>query len=166
MESHPRVIRIDIFHNIADTAVLKAIGQTDGGLIETSGDILHVDTNAVIDAAGITGKAGEWFIDPVDIIISNEQPEGYTDVTPTSFESVSTDQYYESQSATTEEKHSYLNADYISWRLSNGTSVRIQALDTNPLESDKKLYSLGWHPLFSISEGISHTIETLSAHNL
>lgn len=129
--------------NIADTAVLKAIGQTDGGLIETSGDILHVDTKAVIDAAGITGKAGEWFIDPVDIIISNEQPEGYTAVTPTSFESVSTDQYYESQSVTTEEKHSYLNADYISWRLSNGTSVRIQALDTNPLEPDNKLYSLG-----------------------
>lgn len=32
--------------------------------------------------------------------------------------------------------------------------------------STEKLYSLGWHPLFSISEGISHTIDTLSAHNL
>jgi nucleoside-diphosphate-sugar epimerase len=32
--------------------------------------------------------------------------------------------------------------------------------------STEKLYSLGWHPIFSIAEGISHTIDILSAHNL
>lgn len=129
--------------NIADSAILKAIGDQDGGLIETSGDILHVDTKALIDAAGVKGKAGEWFIDPVDIIIGNEIPAGYTDITPGTHDAVSAEQNYQSQSESTEEKHSYLSADYISWRLSNGTSVRIQAWDDNQTTPGNKIYSFG-----------------------
>ncbi|SDG52717.1 filamentous hemagglutinin family N-terminal domain-containing protein [Selenomonas sp. WCT3] len=129
--------------NIEAAAVLKAVGQGNGGLIETSGDVLRVDTQAVIDAAGLTGKAGEWFIDPVDIIISNEAPAGYTDITPGSSDVVSTVQNYNSESEADEEKHSYLSADYISWRLSNGTSVRIQALDANHNDPKGQIYSLG-----------------------
>lgn len=128
--------------NIKETAVLKAVGQQDGGLIETSGDVLQVDTKAVIDAAGVKGKAGEWFIDPVDIIISNEAPAGYTDITPVSYDASLAEQNYNSESGTDEEIHSYLNADYISWRLSNGTSVRIQALDANNYDPKGQIYSL------------------------
>uniref|UniRef100_UPI0025F18B57 two-partner secretion domain-containing protein n=1 Tax=Selenomonas sp. TaxID=2053611 RepID=UPI0025F18B57 len=128
--------------NIEAAAVLKAVGQGNGGLIETSGDVLHVDINALIDAAGITGKPGEWFIDPVDIIISDNCPAGYVDITPENTEIVSTGQSYISQNGTTEEKHSYLDANYISWRLSNGTSVRIQALDENINEPNATIYSL------------------------
>lgn len=120
--------------SVKANAKLTANGDKDGGLVETSGDVLDVSISADIEAKGRTGKAGEWLLDPIDIIISNEAPTGYTPLTATSGTFVS-------ESTTTEEKHSYINADYISWRLSNGSNVTIQAVDKHT--SSGTLYDLG-----------------------
>lgn len=103
---------------------LTASGDKDGGLVETSGDVLDVSTKADIEASGRTGKAGEWLLDPVDVIITNNPSPNYELVNDNTkageFTSISSD---------AKEKHSYISADYISWRLSNGTNVRVQAID-------------------------------------
>lgn len=56
--------------HVEDGAKLHAIGAVDGGLIETSGDYLEIGDNVDIDAAGKTGKAGEWLLDPTEVIIN------------------------------------------------------------------------------------------------
>ena len=55
--------------HVKDGAKLHATGAVDGGLIETSGDYLEIGDNVDIDAAGKTGKAGEWLLDPTEVII-------------------------------------------------------------------------------------------------
>lgn len=57
--------------HVEDGATLHAIGNVDGGLIETSGDYLEIGDNVDIDAAGKTGKAGEWLLDPTKVIIND-----------------------------------------------------------------------------------------------
>lgn len=57
--------------HVEDGATLHAIGAVDGGLIETSGDYLEIGDNVDIDAAGKTGKAGEWLLDPTEVIIND-----------------------------------------------------------------------------------------------
>ncbi|WP_303163436.1 two-partner secretion domain-containing protein [Mitsuokella multacida] len=64
--------------HVEDGATLHAIGAVDGGLIETSGDYLEVGDNVDIDAAGKTGKAGEWLLDPTKVIISDEGDSNVT----------------------------------------------------------------------------------------
>ena len=61
--------------HVEDGATLHAIGAVDGGLIETSGDYLEIGDNVDIDAAGKTGKAGEWLLDPTEVIISDTETE-------------------------------------------------------------------------------------------
>lgn len=56
--------------HVKDGAKLHATGAVDGGLIETSGDYLEIGDNVDIDAAGKTGKAGEWLLDPTEVIIN------------------------------------------------------------------------------------------------
>lgn len=53
---------------------LLAKGNVNGGKIETSGDVLDLGDNLNIDAKGVNGKAGEWLLDPLDVIISKENP--------------------------------------------------------------------------------------------
>ena len=115
---------------IADGAVLKANGDIDGGLVETSGDVLDVSTAAVIEASGKNGKAGEWLIDPLEVIIASEKPEGYNNETP-GIAAAAGDETIASTTSSTDAKYSFIDADYISWRLSNGTSVKIQAQDNH-----------------------------------
>lgn len=62
--------------HVEDGATLHAIGAVDGGLIETSGDYLEIGDNVDIDAAGKTGKAGEWLLDPTEVIIINDSEAG------------------------------------------------------------------------------------------
>ena len=62
--------------HVEDGATLHAIGAVDGGLIETSGDYLEIGDNVDIDAAGKTGKAGEWLLDPTKVIIINDSEAG------------------------------------------------------------------------------------------
>ena len=57
--------------HVKDGAKLHATGAVDGGLIETSGDYLEIGDNVDIDAAGKTGKAGEWLLDPTAVIIND-----------------------------------------------------------------------------------------------
>ncbi len=120
--------------SVKANAKLIASGDKDGGLVETSGDVLDVSTKADIEAQGRTGKAGEWLLDPIDIIISNEAPVGYTALSDTAGTFVS-------QSTTNEEKHSYINSDSISLLLSKGTNVTIQAIDGHTTSAT--LYDLG-----------------------
>lgn len=57
--------------HVKDGATLHATGAVDGGLIETSGDYLEIGDTVDIDAAGKTGEAGEWLLDPTEVIIND-----------------------------------------------------------------------------------------------
>ena len=59
---------------VHDGTNLLAKGDVNGGKIETSGDVLDLGDNLNIDAKGVNGKAGEWLLDPLDVIISKENP--------------------------------------------------------------------------------------------
>ena len=60
-----------IVHNNTN---LLAKGDNNGGKIETSGDVLNLGDNLNIDAKGVNGKAGEWLLDPLDVIIADSDP--------------------------------------------------------------------------------------------
>ncbi|SDZ73012.1 filamentous hemagglutinin family N-terminal domain-containing protein [Selenomonas ruminantium] len=125
--------------SVKDGTKLTASGDKDGGLVETSGDVLDVSTKADIEAQGRTGKAGEWLLDPVEVVIADSNDYGYEPVEETYDGNNSS---FVGENNTAELKRSYINADYISWRLSNGTSVTIQAEDKNT-EIKDKIYSAG-----------------------
>ncbi|WP_297027922.1 filamentous hemagglutinin N-terminal domain-containing protein [uncultured Dialister sp.] len=59
---------------VHDGTNLLAKGSMDGGKIETSGDVLNLGDNLNIDAKGVNGKAGEWLLDPLDVIIADSDP--------------------------------------------------------------------------------------------
>ena len=111
--------------HVKDGATLHATGAVDGGLIETSGDYLEIGDNVDIDAAGKTGKAGEWLLDPLDVVISdhdaNTSGRNSSDGTYT-YGEVQTDDA---------NKTSWINSTTVNDMLSRGTSVKIQAIDKN-----------------------------------
>ena len=106
--------------HVEDGATLHAIGAADGGLIETSGDYLEISDKADIDAAGKTGKSGEWLLDPLEVIISETKPSDAT-------ESVS---HKVSQDGN-ENKKSWISSTQIGNILSAGTDVTVEAQDVN-----------------------------------
>lgn len=59
---------------VHDDTNLIAKGDVDGGKIETSGDVLNLGDGLTIDASGVKGKHGEWLLDPLEILIQDEQP--------------------------------------------------------------------------------------------
>ena len=59
---------------VHDGTNLLARGTIDGGKIETSGDVLNLGDNLNIDAKGVNGKAGKWLLDPLDVIIADNDP--------------------------------------------------------------------------------------------
>ncbi|MDY4147483.1 MAG: filamentous hemagglutinin N-terminal domain-containing protein, partial [Acidaminococcus fermentans] len=59
---------------VHDDTNLIAQGNVDGGKIETSGDVLNLGDGLTIDASGVKGKHGEWLLDPLEILIQDEQP--------------------------------------------------------------------------------------------
>lgn len=61
---------------VHDGTNLLAKGDVNGGKIETSGDVLDLGDNLNIDAKGVNGKAGEWLLDPLDVIIADSDPTG------------------------------------------------------------------------------------------
>lgn len=111
--------------HVEDGATLHAIGAVDGGLIETSGDYLEIGDNVDIDAAGKTGKAGEWLLDPLDVVISDHDAS-----TTGSTSSDGTYTYDEVQTADAN-KTSWINSTTVNNLLSSGTSVKIQSVDNN-----------------------------------
>lgn len=63
---------------VHDNTSLLAKGNVDGGKIETSGDVLSLGDGLTIDAKGVNGKAGEWLLDPLDVIIADSDPRNTT----------------------------------------------------------------------------------------
>ena len=112
---------------VKDGAKLRATGAVDGGLIETSGDYLEIGDNVDIDAAGKTGEAGEWLLDPLDVVISSENPGNATEA--------SGGPAYSLGNVTNASKTSWVDSDTINWLLSNGTSVRVESADINKAAS-------------------------------
>ena len=120
--------------HVEDGATLHAIGAVDGGLIETSGDYLEIGDNVDIDAAGKTGKAGEWLLDPLEVVISDSQPTGSSSVTngdkDGSYNSSNDASGKNSRNMTT-----WVNSNTVNRLLNNGTAVSVQATDANKVAS-------------------------------
>ena len=120
--------------HVEDGATLHAIGAVDGGLIETSGDYLEIGDNVDIDAAGKTGKAGEWLLDPLEVVISDSKPSGSSSVT-----NGDTDGSYNSSNdasgTASRNKTTWVNSNTVNTLLNNGTAVSVQATDANKVAS-------------------------------
>lgn len=132
---------------VHDGTKLLAKGNVNGGKIETSGDVLDLGDNLNIDAKGVNGKAGEWLLDPLDVIIANKNndPTGtdsYSNaekktVGDSDFTNGSASIDYNDPEATTANAASVNSA--VTWiytetvenMLNNGTNVTIQAAATN-----------------------------------
>lgn len=132
---------------VHDGTNLLAKGNVNGGKIETSGDVLDLGNNLNIDAKGVNGKAGEWLLDPLDVIIAdkNNDPTGtdsYSNaekktVGDSDFTNGSASIDYNDPEATTANAASVNSA--VTWiytetvenMLNNGTNVTIQAAATN-----------------------------------
>ena len=120
--------------HVKDGATLHATGAVDGGLIETSGDYLEIGDTVDIDAAGKTGKAGEWLLDPLEVIIAASKPSGSETVTngntDGSYTSSNTASGTASRNMTT-----WVNSDTVNNLLNGGTAVSVQATDANKVAS-------------------------------
>lgn len=132
---------------VHDGTNLLAKGDVNGGKIETSGNVLDLGDNLNIDAKGVNGKAGEWLLDPLDVIIAdkNNDPTGtdsYSNaekktVGDSDFTNGSASIDYNDPEATTANAASVNSA--VTWiytetvenMLNNGTNVTIQAAATN-----------------------------------
>lgn len=132
---------------VHDGTNLLAKGDVNGGKIETSGDVLDLGDNLNIDAKGVNGKAGEWLLDPLDVIIAdkNNDPTGtdsYSNAEKktagdSDFTKGSASIDYNDPEATTANAASVNSA--VTWiytetvenMLNNGTNVTIQAAATN-----------------------------------
>ena len=132
---------------VHDGTNLLAKGDVNGGKIETSGNVLDLGDNLNIDAKGVNGKAGEWLLDPLDVIIAdkNNDPTGtdsYSNAEKktagdSDFTNGSASIDYNDPEATTANAASVNSA--VTWiytetvenMLNNGTNVTIQAAATN-----------------------------------
>ena len=128
---------------VHDGTNLLARGNVDGGKIETSGDVLNLGDNLNIDAKGVNGKAGEWLLDPLEILIQDDKPtQGSMDQTVGTVNEGSGTQitYNDPPSATqnadsTYNSTSWIKTDLITAILDNGTDVTIQAASTSQAAS-------------------------------
>lgn len=128
---------------VHDGTNLLAKGNVDGGKIETSGDVLNLGDNLNIDAKGVNGKAGEWLLDPLEILIQDDKPtQGSMDQTVGTVNEGSGTQitYNDPPSATqnadsTYNSTSWIKTDLITAILDNGTDVTIQAASTSQAAS-------------------------------
>lgn len=132
---------------VHDGTNLLAKGDVNGGKIETSGNVLDLGDNLNIDAKGVNGKAGEWLLDPLDVIIADKDkdPTGtdsYSNAEKktagdSDFTKGSASIDYNDPEATTANAASVNSA--VTWiytetvenMLNNGTNVTIQAAATN-----------------------------------
>lgn len=122
---------------------LLAKGDVNGGKIETSGDVLDLGDNLNIDAAGVNGKHGEWLLDPLEVLIQDEQPiQSSMDRTEKTVNGGSETQitYNDPPSATANADSTYASTSWIKTSLitdilKNGTDVTIQAASTSQAAS-------------------------------
>lgn len=130
---------------VHDGTNLLAKGSMDGGKIETSGDVLNLGDNLNIDAKGVNGKAGEWLLDPLEILIQDDSPalsdkdqtlgtvNGGSD-NPTQINY--NDPPSETQNAdATYSSTSWIQTKLITEILNKGTDVTIQAASTSQAAS-------------------------------
>ena len=128
---------------VHDNTSLLAKGNVDGGKIETSGDVLSLGDGLDIDASGVTGKHGEWLLDPLEILIQDDQPtQGTGDRTIGTVNEGSGTQitYNDPPSATqnanaTYSSTSWIKTNLITGILNKGTDVTIQAASTSQAAS-------------------------------
>lgn len=137
---------------VHDGTNLLAKGDVNGGKIETSGDVLDLGDNLNIDAKGVNGKAGEWLLDPLDVIIADEDQTTAYDKTKYDLKKYETDGslssnttigYYDPASKETADASA--TSDGITWiktktitdLLDKGTDVTIQAAATNGVANIK-----------------------------
>lgn len=124
---------------------LLAKGNVDGGKIETSGDVLNLGDNLNIDAKGVNGKAGEWLLDPLDVIIADSDPTTTSNydnadkktAIDSDFTKGSASIGYNDPAATDANAFSvnravtWISTAMVENRLNAGTNVTIQAAATN-----------------------------------
>lgn len=128
---------------VHDNTNLLAKGDNNGGKIETSGDVLNLGDNLNIDAKGVNGKAGEWLLDPLEILIQDDQPTlGTADQTIGAVNEGSETQitYNDPPSATQNADATYSSTSWIKTSLltdilNKGTDVTIQAASTSQASS-------------------------------
>lgn len=130
---------------VHDGTQLLARGNVNGGTIETSGDVLNLGNSLDIDAKGITGKAGEWLLDPLDVIIADNDPTTTSNyensekktAADSDFTNGSASIGYNDPDATTANASSvnsavtWISTDMVEKMLNAGTNVTIQAAATN-----------------------------------
>lgn len=130
---------------IHDGANLLARGAIDGGKIETSGDVLNLGDNLNIDAKGVNGKAGEWLLDPLDVIIADKDPTTTSNydkadkktAADSDFTKGSASIGYNDPAATDANVSSvnsavtWISTAMVEKMLNEGTSVTVQAAATN-----------------------------------
>lgn len=130
---------------VHDGTNLLARGDVDGGKIETSGDVLNLGDNLTIDAKGVSGKAGEWLLDPLDVIIADSDPTTTSNydnaekktAADSDFTKGSASIGYNDPDATTANASSvnsavtWISTDMVEKMLNAGTNVTIQAAATN-----------------------------------
>lgn len=136
---------------VHDGTNLLARGDVNGGKIETSGDVLDLGDNLNIDAKGVNGKAGEWLLDPLDVIIADSDPTGTSNYDGAEKKEASDSDFltstgtntrtdligYNDPTATSSNAQDVFNA--VTWvptsivktMLEAGTNVRIQAVANN-----------------------------------
>ena len=128
---------------VHDNTSLLAKGNVDGGKIETSGDVLSLGDGLTIDAGGVNGKHGEWLLDPLEILIQDDQPtQGTEDRTIGTVNEGSGTQitYNDPPSATQNANATYSSTSWIKTKLitdilNKGTDVTIQAASTSQAAS-------------------------------
>lgn len=136
---------------VHDGTNLLARGDVNGGKVETSGDVLDLGDNLNIDAKGVNGKAGEWLLDPLDVIIADGDPTGTSNYDGAEKKEASDSDFststgtntrtdligYNDPTATSSNAQDVFNA--VTWvptsivktMLEAGTNVRIQAVANN-----------------------------------
>lgn len=128
---------------VHDGTNLLAKGSMDGGKIETSGDVLNLGDNLNIDAKGVNGKAGEWLLDPLEILIQDDSPTlSDKDQTVGTVNEGSEKQinYNDPPSETQNADATYSSTSWIQTKLitdilNKGTDVTIQAASTSQAAS-------------------------------
>ena len=128
---------------VHDGTNLLARGNVDGGKIETSGDVLNLGDNLNIDAKGVSGKAGEWLLDPLEVLIQDDKPTlSNKDQTHGTVNEGSETQinYNDPPSETQNADATYSSTSWIQTKLitdilNKGTDVTIQAASTSQAAS-------------------------------
>lgn len=130
---------------VHDGTNLLARGNVDGGKIETSGDVLNLGDNLNIDAKGVNGKAGEWLLDPLDVIIADNDPTTTSNYDKADKKTAADSDFthgsasigYNDPAATDANVSSvnsavtWISTDMVENMLNEGTSVTVQAAATN-----------------------------------